>query len=51
VQDRFGATIYSHDTEEGNRRICVDCNNPNLPQGRSPRIVNDRERVMNGITA
>lgn len=51
VQDRFGATIYSHNTEEGNRRICVDCSNPNLPQGRSPRIVSDRERVMNGITA
>jgi penicillin-binding protein 1A len=51
VQDRFGSTIYSHDTAEGNRRVCVDCGNPDLPQGRSPRIVNDRERVMNGITA
>ena len=51
VQDRFGRTTYSHDSEAGNRRVCVDCDNPAIPRGRSPRIVNERERVMNAITA
>ncbi|MDA7424181.1 penicillin-binding protein 1A [Thalassococcus lentus] len=51
VQDRYGNTIYSHDAEDGNKRVCVDCDNPNLAAGRSPRIVNERERVMNAITA
>jgi penicillin-binding protein 1A len=51
VQDRYGATIYSHDAAEGNQRVCVDCADPNIASGRSPRIVNDRERVMNAVTA
>jgi penicillin-binding protein 1A len=51
VQDRYGNTIYSHDAAEGNRRVCVDCDDPQLAPGRSPRIVNDRERVMNAVTA
>ena len=51
VQDRYGATIYSHDAAEGNQRVCVDCADRNIAQGRSPRIVNDRERVMNAVTA
>ncbi|MFW2587159.1 penicillin-binding protein 1A [Sagittula sp. SSi028] len=51
VQDRYGNTVYSHDTAQGNARVCVDCADPNLPQGRSPRIVNDRERVMDPVTA
>ena len=51
VQDRYGATIYSHDAAEGNRRVCVDCDEPGIAAGRSPRIVNERERVMNAVTA
>ncbi len=51
VQDRYGNTVYSHDAQEGNQRVCVDCVDPNLPPGRSPRIENKRERVMNAVTA
>ncbi|WP_120501622.1 penicillin-binding protein 1A [Roseovarius sp. EL26] len=46
VQDRYGKTVYAHDP-----RQCVDCGDPNIPQNRSPRIVSDRERVMDAITA
>ncbi|MGC9417583.1 MAG: penicillin-binding protein 1A [Rhodovulum sp.] len=46
VQDRWGTTIYRHDT-----RDCVDCDDPDLPPGVGPTIVSDRERVMNAITA
>nr|WP_254899235.1 PBP1A family penicillin-binding protein [Thalassococcus arenae] len=51
VQDRYGQTVYSHDAEEGNRRVCVDCTDANIAPGQSPRIVNQRERVMNAVTA
>lgn len=46
IQDRYGETIYRHD-----QRTCVDCRIPNLGPGESPRIVSNRERVMNAITA
>ncbi len=46
VQDRWGETVYSHDT-----RDCVDCEVADLAPGRSPRIVSNRSRVMNAITA
>jgi penicillin-binding protein 1A len=46
VQDRYGRTVYSQD-----QRQCVDCNDPSLPSGTGPRIVSDRERVMNAVTA
>ena len=46
VQDRWGRTIYRHDT-----RKCLDCNSLVVPVGLSPRIVSDRERVMDPITA
>ena len=46
VQDRWGKTIYRHDT-----RQCADCNDPTLANGQAPQIVSDRERVMNAITA
>jgi penicillin-binding protein 1A len=46
VQDRYGRTIYRQDT-----RTCVDCDEADLPEGRGPRIVSDRDRVMNAITA
>ncbi|OWU86160.1 penicillin-binding protein [Oceanicola sp. 22II-s10i] len=46
VQDRYGKTIYRHD-----RRDCVDCADPALPNHASPRIVSNRDRVMDAITA
>ncbi|UWQ44311.1 penicillin-binding protein 1A [Leisingera aquaemixtae] len=46
VQDRFGRTIYRHDD-----RDCVDCSDPSLAAGQAPRIVTDRERVMDPVTA
>ena len=46
VQDRYGKTIYRHD-----QRQCVDCADPTIARSRSPRIVSDRARVMDAITA
>lgn len=46
VQDRYGRTVYRHD-----QRTCVDCDDPGIPPSRGPRIVSDREQVMDPITA
>lgn len=46
VQDRWGNTVYRHD-----RRDCVDCTMPSLPQGQAPVIISNRERVMDPVTA
>ena len=46
VQDRYGKTVYKHDP-----RICTDCSDPDISSNRGPRIVSDRERVMNAVTA
>ena len=46
VQDRYGNTVYRHD-----QRICVDCDDPYLQAGFGPRIISNRDRVMNEITA
>ncbi len=46
IQDRYGKTVYRHD-----QRQCLDCNSQTIPQGNGPRIVSDRERVMDAITA
>jgi penicillin-binding protein 1A len=46
VQDRYGKTVFRHD-----QRTCEDCTDLNLPEGQSPRIQSNRERVMNEITA
>ncbi|GAB4390408.1 penicillin-binding protein 1A [Albidovulum sp.] len=46
VQDRWGRTIYRHD-----QRRCDDCRLASLPAGQPPRIVSDRERVMDPVTA
>ena len=46
VQDRYGKTVYRHD-----QRDCTDCADPTISRNRSPRIVSDRERVMDAITA
>ncbi|MEP3333863.1 PBP1A family penicillin-binding protein [Sedimentitalea sp.] len=46
IQDRYGKTIYRHD-----KRDCVDCDSAALNPGATPRIVSDRERVMDAVTA
>lgn len=46
VQDRYGNTLYRHD-----KRTCVDCDDPMLAAGQGPRIVSNRDRVMDAITA
>ncbi|SFS50528.1 penicillin-binding protein 1A [Sulfitobacter marinus] len=46
VQDRYGRTVYRHD-----QRICNDCQLPTLDPGVAPRIISNRERVMDPITA
>jgi penicillin-binding protein 1A len=46
VQDRYGKTVYRHD-----ERLCPDCADPTIARSQSPSIVNNRERVMNAVTA
>lgn len=46
VQDRYGRTIYRHD-----QRVCAECTDPTIPRDRAPRIVSDRQRVMDAVTA
>ncbi len=46
VQDRYGKTIYRHDD-----RYCGDCAETGLRPGVAPKIVSNRERVMDPITA
>lgn len=46
VQDRYGRTVYKHD-----ERRCEDCGQITLAAGQSPRVVSNRERVMDPVTA
>ena len=47
VQDRFGRSVYRHD-----QRTCEDCTRlASLDPGFGPRIVSNRERVMDPVTA
>jgi len=46
VQDRYGDTIYRHD-----QRVCVECDDVSLEEGRAPLIASDRERVIDAVTA
>ncbi len=46
VQDRYGHTVYRHD-----ERTCTDCDDPSIVPGRGPRILSNRERVIDAITA
>ncbi|MFV0359809.1 penicillin-binding protein 1A [Tropicimonas sp.] len=46
VQDRWGGTVYKHD-----HRLCVDCYLATLAPGVSPRIVSDRQRAIDAVTA
>ncbi|TNE93098.1 MAG: penicillin-binding protein, partial [Rhodobacteraceae bacterium] len=44
VQDRYGHTVYRHDT-----RKCNDCDDPTIAEDRSPTITSNRERVMDPV--
>ena len=46
VQNSRGETVYRHD-----RRSCVGCAAGNLTRGLSPEIQNNRERIMDDVTA
>ena len=46
VQDRYGNTVYRHD-----QRTCDDCRLASLNSGDVPRILSNRDRVMDPITA
>jgi penicillin-binding protein 1A len=46
VQDRYGRTVYQHD-----QRICNDCKLASLPPGQAPRVISNRDRVMDPVTA
>jgi penicillin-binding protein 1A len=46
VQDRYGRTVYKHDN-----RVCEDCGLTSLPPGTAPRVISNRERVMDAVTA
>ena len=46
VQDRYGRTVYRHD-----QRICNDCQLASLEPGAAPRVISNRERVMDPVTA
>ena len=46
VQDRWGTTIYRHDT-----RTCEECQVADLPPGELPDIRSNRQQVMDPVTA
>ena len=46
VQDRYGRTVYKHD-----QRVCNDCQVTSLAPGKAPRVISNRERVMDPVTA
>ncbi|UWQ20227.1 penicillin-binding protein 1A [Jannaschia sp. W003] len=47
IQDRYGRSVYRHD-----QRVCTDCEQfASLSDGYGPRIVSNRDRVMDPITA
>ncbi len=46
VQDRWGATVYRHD-----QRLCPECELASLAPGEVPRVVSNRDRAIDAITA
>ena len=46
VQDRDGKTVFLHD-----KRSCDECKRPDLMSGWLPKIISNRERVMDQVTA
>jgi penicillin-binding protein 1A len=46
IQDRWGATIYKHD-----ERVCEGCGAEKWSSQREPRLVDNREQVLDPLTA
>jgi penicillin-binding protein 1A len=46
IQDRWGATIYKHD-----ERVCEGCGADKWSSQREPRLVDNREQVLDPLTA
>lgn len=46
IQDRMGATIYRHD-----QRICEGCSADKWSQQREPRLIDNRDQVLDPLTA
>lgn len=46
VQNRRGETVYRHD-----QRSCIGCSNVAVESGMSPAIENNRQRIMDDVTA
>jgi penicillin-binding protein 1A len=46
IQDRYGKTIYQHD-----RRICDDCQSDEWHGQEEPEVVDNREQVLDPMTA
>jgi penicillin-binding protein 1A len=46
IQDRWGHTIYRHDERE-----CLGCDAPNFDPGNEPKLVDNREQVLDPLTS
>lgn len=46
IQDRMGATIYRHD-----QRVCEGCNADKWSNQREPRLIDNRDQVLDPLTA
>ena len=46
IQDRYGRTIYKHD-----QRVCTDCNAPEYDGQGEPTLVDERDQVLDPMTA
>ena len=46
IQDRYGATIYKHDS-----RVCEGCNADKFDPDEEPKLVDKREQVLDPLTA
>lgn len=46
IQDRYGRTIYKHDS-----RICEACSDPQWQGQDEPELIDDREQVLDPMTA
>jgi len=46
IQDRFGKTLYRHD-----QRVCQACDAPKWANQNEPRLVDNREQVLDPLTA
>jgi penicillin-binding protein 1A len=46
IQDRWGATIFRHD-----QRVCEGCNAEKWANQREPRLIDNREQVLDPLTA